>query len=176
MNNGEFKFSKELAAVSGLGTFQLDGPAYVSTEWTNNTIEVAVTGDGSLIKQGVGTLTLSSGLNSYTGDTSVETGILSIKSAYLSDASALYIATGAVMNLNFGGAADTIAALYFNNVLQAAGTWGHTSSGASNINDTFFSGSGMVQVVTVPEPSTFVMLLLGSLTFWFMRRQRVAVV
>ena len=80
------------------------------------------------------------------------------------------------MNLNFGGAADTIAALYFNNVLQAAGTWGHTSSGASNINDTFFSGSGMVQVVTVPEPSTFVMLLLGSLTFWFMRRQRVAVV
>ena len=177
VNNGEFKFAADNGAITGLGKVRLNGPGFfTNASPATNTIETEITGAGSLTMQGTGTLTLSSGLNSYTGDTSVETGILSIKSAYLSDASALYIATGAVMNLNFGGAADTIAALYFNNVLQAAGTWGHTGSGASNINDTFFSGSGMVQVVTVPEPSTFVMLLLGSLTFWFMRRQRVAVV
>ena len=177
VNNGEFKFAADNGAITGLGKVRLNGPGFfTNASPATNTIETEITGAGSLTMQGTGTLTLSSGLNSYTGDTSVETGILSIKSAYLYDASALYIATGAVMNLNFGGAADTIAALYFNNVLQAAGTWGHTSSGASNINDTFFSGSGMVQVVTVPEPSTFVMLLLGSLTFWFMRRQRVAVV
>ena len=177
VNNGEFKFAADNGAITGLGKVRLNGPGFfTNASPATNTIETEITGAGSLTMQGTGTLTLSSGLNSYTGNTSVETGILSIKSAYLSDASALYIATGAVMNLNFGGAADTIAALYFNNVLQAAGTWGHTSSGASNINDTFFSGSGMVQVATVPEPSTFVMLLLGSLTFWFMRRQRVAVV
>jgi len=112
---------------------------------------------GGLTKLGEGTLTLGGGTNTYTGDTTVEAGTLSTTSdAMLADNASLWIAAGAVMDLDFTGA-DTIVGLYLNDAAQAEGTWGAAGSGATNINNTYFTGTGTVWVV--PEPSVLFMLL-----------------
>jgi len=79
--------------------------------------------------------------------------------------------TGGKLNLNTSGATDTISALYFDGVLQAAGTWGGTGSGADNINTTFFAAnSGKLLVVAVPEPAAALMSAVGLLAL--LRRRR----
>ena len=69
------------------------------------------------------------------------------------------------------GVNETIAALYFDGVLQSAGTWGATGSGADFINDNWFAGTGVLSVV--PEPASFG-VLLGALSLGFVavRRRR----
>jgi hypothetical protein len=42
---------------------------------------------------------------------------------------------------------EVVAGLYFNDVLQASGTWGATGSSAENINDDYFAGDGVLNVV-----------------------------
>jgi len=109
--------------------------------------EDALSTGGGLTKLGAGTLTLGGGANTYTGATSVEEGILSITDAdSLSDTAALSIALGAVLDLNFAGI-DTVTGLYLDGVSQATGTWGATGSGATNIDDTYFTGSGLIEVL-----------------------------
>src|SRR5207244_4538507 len=49
----------------------------------------------------------------------------------------------AKMALNQTGGSDTVGALVLGGVAQAsAGTYGSSASGATNVNDTFFSGTG----------------------------------
>ncbi len=57
------------------------------------------------------------------------------------------IESGAVAGLNN---ANTYScnALFLGGAIQAAGTWGSTSSAATNQNDTFFSGTGLVTVTS----------------------------
>jgi len=106
---------------------------------------------GGLTKLGVGTLTLG-GANTYTGDTSVMAGTLSTTSAaMLADQAAVWIAAGAMMNLNFAGT-DTIGGLYLNGVAQTEGTWGASGSGATYINDTYFSGTGVLLIEAALPP------------------------
>ena len=118
------------------------------------TIDVPIT-NGALTKDGAGTLALS-GANSYTGDTSVEEGTLSVSSSFLSDAADLYLSTGAILDLSFNGGPDVIDSLFFDGVSQAAGTWGAVGSGAQ-FTSPLISGTGMLEVSTfiAPIPGDF---------------------
>lgn len=127
------------------------GGAVIDTDTYNVTISDPLTEDagstgGGLTKLGGGTLTLTGSGHSYTGDTVVSAGTLSTTDAAMMDDDAnLWIALGAVMDLDFTGT-DTIAKLYLGGSAQATGTWGATGSGAAHVDDVHFSGLGMVLV------------------------------
>ena len=109
-------------------------------------------------------------LNTYTGNTSIDAGTLSITNPYLADAADVLLTTGGIFNLGFAGT-DTINRLFFDGAATSGGTWGATGSGATNINDTFFTGSGVLNVLSalgsgsgleggaVPEPRQSLALL-----------------
>jgi autotransporter-associated beta strand protein len=105
-------------------------------------------GDASIsnvTKVGTGTLVLT-GVNTYTGNTSVEAGTLRITNSYLADAADVFIDAGATLNLDFSGD-DVIDSLYLDGMPQAPGFYGIGAMGAA-----FFAGTGRLQVSTLgPE-------------------------
>jgi autotransporter-associated beta strand protein len=138
------------------------------------------TGTVALNKIGSGTNTLS-GANTYGGGTIVTTGTLVAQgdgalgsgnvtvsagstlqlgggtvNSYINAYASLLIQSGAnPVNLAFTGSPDLIAGLSFNGgaTFQATGTWGSTSSGAANQDNTHFSGTGKLLVVAaVTQP------------------------
>ncbi len=127
---------------------QSDARIYVALANTIGKLDSTVSGPGDLIKAGPGQLSLTGSIT-YTGDTQINAGILSTATATLADTADVSLSTGAKFNLAFSGP-DTIRSLYFGGVAQAVGTWGATGSGATNINDTFFTGTGVLNVTTVP--------------------------
>jgi autotransporter-associated beta strand protein len=102
----------------------------------------------NVIKVGTSSLSLS-GANTYTGDTTVQTGMFrTTNDSVLPDATDLFVTTGAFVNLDFSGM-DTINTLTLGGVVQAIGTYGATGSGADFIRNDFFSGMGRVNVMMV---------------------------
>jgi len=98
-----------------------------------------------LTKVGAGTLTLSNaGRNTYTGNTTVEAGMLSIDAAYLADTANVILTGDATLNLDFAGT-DTINALIIAGDAQVPGTWGAVGSGAEN-EIALITGSGLLEV------------------------------
>lgn len=95
----------------------------------------------SFVKDGTATLTLS-GANTYTGETTLKQGTLAIEQAYLADAAAVRVTTGATMDLTHG-VADTVGELWIDGVQQNAGTY---DSG----NASFITGSGSLIVSSGP--------------------------
>jgi len=128
-----------VANISNAGTLIYNSSA-------NQTFGGVISGAGSLIKDNSGTLSLTNA-NTYSGDTTVLAGTLSLgngtANSRLSDAAKLAIAVGAVVNLNYSGS-DTVWQLNLDGSRAAAGTWGATGSGASNIDNTHFTGSGVI--------------------------------
>ncbi|MCU0794523.1 MAG: autotransporter-associated beta strand repeat-containing protein [Akkermansiaceae bacterium] len=104
------------------------------------------TGGISLVKKGGSTVTIL-GAQSYAGDTTVDAGTLSLNAAYLADASAVRIATGATLNLTHT-ATDTVDRLFVDGVQQAAGTY---NSG----NTTYITGTGSLNVTSGPVTDPF---------------------
>ena len=91
-------------------------------------------GSGGLTKDGVGSLTLPVP-NSYTGNTTVTAGTLSLgdgtANSALANGSEVIIDASAVLNLNFLAAnSDTVNKLTIGGVQKAAGIWGASGSGA----------------------------------------------
>ncbi|MBD5120013.1 hypothetical protein GTU65_02910, partial [Xanthomonas citri pv. citri] len=69
----------------------------------------AISGSGSLIKTGLGTLTLS-GNNSYTGPLAIQAGtVVASTSASLGNASTVDVAAGALLNLANGGLINALS-------------------------------------------------------------------
>jgi hypothetical protein len=88
----------------------------------------------------------------------VSAGILSLgngtNNTALDDAADMIVATGAVLNLSYTGT-DTIDELSLGGALQTPGIWGASGSGATFINDSFFSGGGTLTVTIGPAPSAY---------------------
>lgn len=106
-------------------------------------------GKVALVKVGTGTQTIAAA-STYTGETTVSAGTLSLTSASLADAANVNLATGAILNLNFAGT-DTIAALRINGLAVAAGTWGGLASSATN-KTALITGTGLLLVSATPPP------------------------
>jgi autotransporter-associated beta strand protein len=132
------------------GTLDANG---ASRSWT---VDSVITGSdgGALTLSGVGTVTLNAE-NTYDGDTIVNDATLIVTGGNaIPDSSTLRInGTGKV---NPSGTTETVAALFLDGAgPQANGTWGATGSGAANINDTYFTGTGVINVVPFVAPSGF---------------------
>ena len=111
----------------------------------NITLSGPVTGTGSLLKDGGGTLTLS-GAYSYSGSTEVDAGTLQLDTATLSDTSTVDVsATGAaVLNLPHGQT-DTVSDFLIDGVSQGPGTYNAGNTGGR------ITGSGSL-LVPVSDP------------------------
>ncbi len=159
------------------------GAIEVGSAGTQFTIAARLTGSGSLVKLGTGTLTLSQS-NTYTAGTVVSQGTLiantngclgtgdvdiqssarlALEGAYFKAAHRLHL-NGTAMVTN--SAANTAYALSFDGGLtyKRAGTWGSSTSGATYQDNTRFAGTGKLTVANgpasaialgPPNPSTY---------------------
>lgn len=106
----------------------------------------------TLIKVGTGTLTLS-GLNTYTGNTTVSNGILAIASAAsIPVGSTVVLASPGKLQLDFIGT-NYARGLVIDGVTKPDGTYGATGSGAANIDNTHFAGTGVLWIGVPPQPA-----------------------
>jgi autotransporter-associated beta strand protein len=106
--------------------------------------------NGGLTKSGLGTLALN-GANTYTGNTAVQAGTLSVANAFFANAADVYVSTGATLDLKYSGTPDTINSLFFDGAQQAAGIWGAVGSGAEHTSP-LITGTGLLQVSTFVPP------------------------
>ncbi|MEY3895546.1 MAG: hypothetical protein RLZZ214_1065 [Verrucomicrobiota bacterium] len=115
-----------------------------------------INGGGDLAKTSAGTLVLS-GTNTYTGNTTIGQGILSVTTPDFADASTVTIGTlsspgAATLNLPNPGN-DTVASLIINGVIQASGrTYGNVTSVFPIIPTSAITGPGTISVP--PGPGT----------------------
>ncbi len=105
----------------------------------------AGTGAVTVMKSGPGNWVLT-GNNTYTGDTTVMGGTLSLSSAGLADASDVAIAGGAVLDLNFPDTqVDLVASLTLGDAAAQPGIWGAEGSGAPHTSP-MITGTGRIRV------------------------------
>lgn len=133
-------------AAGGTGAFQIDNAG------TTLTLGGAISGAGSLRKAGYGPLSLA-GATTYSGDTTVVAGTLSVSTAFFNDSSSVSIGTeagaSAVLNLNTG-ATDTVRKLFIDGERMPAGTYGSMASVADHRDNSAFAGTGILNVLTGP--------------------------
>jgi autotransporter-associated beta strand protein len=150
----------------GISLTQNSGSAFVNNgifSWkstANQTISNSISGTGALTQNGSGTLTLTN-TNTYTGDTTVSKGILSLgngtTNTSLADTAGVVIGTDptAVLNLNYLGS-DTVASLTINGVAKAPGSIVSSSDPSGRI-----TGSGTLTVGGVSAYDTWAGGFLG---------------
>ncbi len=104
--------------------------------------------------------------------------ILTLNVAAIADTASVFLTSGQPTDLSntfFGkvsiaaGVEDMVAALYFNGVSQAFGTYGSTASTATFKNDDWFAGTGVL-LVAIPEPASLALLAIGGVLLLPRRR------
>lgn len=169
-----YPFVSKLGTLIVFGTVERDF-TLTGSNADANTIAGIISDSGkggvvNLVKQGSGTWVLT-GNNNYTGDTTVEEGILSITNSYLADGSTVSIDNGGFLDLDFAGS-DVIDTLLFNGVAQSDGLWGAIGNVSADFTSSLITGTGLLNVggvalstlAAVPEPSALLlagMALLG---------------
>ncbi len=143
--------SLTFASLSGtggaIGNYSASTDAVLTVGDGSSTAYAGVIRDGAtaslaLYKTGAGTLALT-GANTYTGNTTVGAGVLSMSIPFLADTSTVSVAAGAQLDLNTGTAADTVAELVLGGVSVPPGTYNssHATYGS------FFTGTGSIVIV-----------------------------
>lgn len=125
---------------------------FTKTGAGNLVIADAIEGAGSTVTVTGGSLTLS-GTNTYTGDTAVGSGSLTLATASLPDAANVRINTGGTLNLTHA-ATDDVRQLFIDGAQQAAGTWGGLASTATN-KTARITGTGILNVLTGPSANAY---------------------
>ena len=123
------------------GTGYSNGIPVALTVGYNNsstTYSGVMSGPGSLIKVGSGTLNLT-GANTYTGNTTINGGILRLAQATPATNSTVSIATGAKLQLDFSGI-KPVGGLVLNGVSQPNGTYNAANTPA------YITGTGSVAI------------------------------
>ena len=150
--------------LGGSGT--LDGGSYAGPLTNNGTFTYSssepqtlsgdISGTGALVKGGASVLTLS-GTNTYTGNTTVQGGILEVVNAVLATNSTISVSNGAALQLDFA-VTNPVAKLVLNGALQPTGVYGAGNSGG------LITGSGFLQVLTVSPtgPASITSSVSGS--------------
>ncbi len=152
--------STDGAAHSGTANLAAGGLIFDTNGFAVGIANV-LTGNGGLTKLGGGTLTLEA-INTYTGSTNIKAGTLSVGGKSIANASTIILNGG---KLGIAAAAnETVNELFYGAALQTAGTYGSTASSASVKNDSRFSGSGILTVMTGAAMSDY-NVWLGALTF-----------
>ncbi|MCU0796565.1 MAG: autotransporter-associated beta strand repeat-containing protein [Akkermansiaceae bacterium] len=153
MNGGTFDLNgkgEAVAAITGsAGTITNSNPTAATlfvgggVAGTSSGSFGGVIQDGSGIlhvnKEGTGTQTLT-GACSYSGNTTVSNGTLSLANAFLDDDSTVTLAAGAVLDLTHSST-DVVAALIIDGVSQPAGTYNSANTSGA------ITGTGSIQVV-----------------------------
>ncbi len=116
----------------------------INTRGGSLAINGPVTGGAAdrLVKTGAGTLTLNAADSTYQGPTVILDGVVAVNGSSIPDANTVIIDGG---KLAITGT-EKVAKLYYGDQPQPEGTYGATDSGAQNINNAYFSGTGVLVV------------------------------
>ena len=146
--------------AASTGTLTLTGP---NTYSGGSTVQAGtLSANGSTATFGTGNVTV----NGAAGASSlqIQSGVLNA----IADTATLTLAGGGTAGTadigfaNLGsGVSETVATLVLNGIMQSAGTYGSTASGATFQNDEFFNGTGVIVVVPVPEPASILFATFG---------------
>lgn len=128
-------------------------PIRIDTNGQNVTFASPLTGSGNLGKSGAGTLTLAAA-NTYTGDTNVNAGNVSLAQPTLADTAAVSIAAGSTLNLAFTGT-DTVNKLTFAGVQQIAGVYKAIGNPALGTATAAITGPGLIRVLSSPPGNDY---------------------
>lgn len=123
-----------------------------TTPSTPPALTLAPNVSGGLKKKGTGSLTLTAA-NTFSGDTIIKEGVLSLSQPNLNnEAASVSIASAAKLDLSFdesgGDVTDTVDKLFINGVQKPAGVYGASGSGATTEDDDHFTGNGTLTVLT----------------------------
>ncbi|MGJ8723916.1 MAG: beta strand repeat-containing protein [Roseibacillus sp.] len=116
---------------------------------TDATFPGTISGDLNLVKGGAPTQTLT-GTLAYTGDTTINDGILALgATSDLDDNSAVFINGLGGIDIA-AGVTDVVDQLWIDGAQQAAGTYGSVGSGATNEDNFLYPGDGILSVTSDP--------------------------
>lgn len=137
-------YSAVIGALTGSRNLAL-GSATVSigNNNSNSQYDGALSGGANFVKLGSGTLTLT-GLSTYSGNTTVSAGTLSLSQPNFSFGSKVTVAGGAVLNLN-AATTNAVTALVLNGVDKPFGLYNAANSGG------LITGPGAIQVGVTPD-------------------------
>ncbi len=123
------------------------GRALIVNQTADDTFEGGISGDGGLTLGSESTHTLVlAGMNSYSGDTTVSAGTLSLANPNPeNESSTVTIADEATLNLDFIGT-DTVDALFIGGTQMSAGVYGPSATELTQI-----TGTGTLTVTSGPE-------------------------
>jgi autotransporter-associated beta strand protein len=128
--------NQTVSNIFGSGTLQLNGATLTTGTASSSTFAGALVGAGGLIKAGTGTFTLSGDKSGYTGNTTINAGVLDVGTVGGSFGNLLTMNNGAVIQAN-GSLTGTVG--NGNQIVSGNGGFG-ARGGNLTIN---FGGAGM---------------------------------